>query len=163
MHLLNVTDESPGETGPGAAGERAQVLDECDTFTIPLQKRCCCALRRLAARTTPNKFASPPAGQTRPQDPVLPSAAGIAAKPGERRPLHTGLWDGAAGEKPGVCQQDSTADRSSHPDTIWPIRRRQTNACGSFHPEASLGLSAKIAAQVARLRCCTLACAGGAR
>lgn len=33
---FNVTDKSLGETRRGAAGEQAQVLDECDTFAVPL-------------------------------------------------------------------------------------------------------------------------------
>lgn len=33
---FNVTDESLGKTGGAAAGKRAQVLDECDTFAVPL-------------------------------------------------------------------------------------------------------------------------------
>lgn len=36
MHLLNVTDKSLGKTHRAAAGKRAQVLDECDTLTVPL-------------------------------------------------------------------------------------------------------------------------------
>lgn len=82
MHLLNVTDKSPGETGRGAAGERAQVLDECDTFTIPLQKCCCCALRCLASRSTPQEIRLSSSRTTCRRDPVLPSTAGMPRSPG---------------------------------------------------------------------------------
>lgn len=92
-----------------------------------------------------------------------PPALLVAARRALPRSLNPRLWGGAAGEKPGVCRQDSTADRSSHPDIVCPIRQRRTNACGSFHPEASLGRTAKIAPQAARPCCCTFAGTGGAR
>lgn len=141
---FNVTDKSLGKSRRAATSKQAQVLDESDTFPVPMQKCCCrtlCCLgleqHQINAPLIPPDEASP--------EPVLLSTVGImnllvAARRALLRSLSACLWDPPAEEKCGRAgrrlRQDSAADTSSHWDAVCPIRRRQASVCGSFRERA---------------------------